>query len=158
MIDTATGLNSTLGFTLTDTSNTISLSLTSAVGSAGTYNHRIDAMALGTTLNSAYTFTVVVLTECDNPGITITEPSVPTTSFYCYENTACTISVGSYTTTSTCAFTYEVYDASTSAVSTLPFTVTSTSNTLSLDITPATSTAGTYNLKMYVTLSGNLKN
>lgn len=47
-----------------------------------------------------------------------------------------------------CTFTYSVIDTGTGVASTLGFTITDSSNTISLDLTPAASSYGTYNLKI----------
>lgn len=149
--DTVTSAASTLPFTVTSTSNTVSLEITPGSFTSGTYNLKMYVTLFGTLKNEAYIFTVVVLNECHSPSITVTNPTVPTTNFDCYETEACSIPIGTYAmSTSVCVFTYSVIDTGTGVASTLGFTIIDSSNTISLNLNPATGSSGTYNLKIQV--------
>ena len=77
---------------------------------------------------------------CASSSVVVTNPSLPATSFSCYETEACAISVGTYSMNHVCTLSYLVIDTATSAVSTLGFTLTESSNTVSLSLTAASGT------------------
>lgn len=96
---------------------------------------------------------------CASPSVTLTNPASPTSNLACTENVACSLSVGTYSpSTSGCTFTYSIIDTTTLAATTLGFALTDNSNTITLDLTAAIGTAGTYNLKIEGSTSGVIKN
>lgn len=79
----------------------------------------------------------------------VTEPSLPTSDFYCYVGVYCTLSIGSYTNNyAGCTYVYDIIDTDLLAATTLSLLITDTSNTISLSITPISSEIGYHNLKI----------